>query len=420
LSPDQRSTTLFKNTHLINHDAVLKGVNVAVQGDMIAEVGESVCPRAPELTLDLSGKYTFPGIINSHDHLVGEWTPRIGRNRPYRNAEEWQVDFLDQDNPCQDYVEKRKVMDKNLDAIIWLGIYKNLFSGTTLVSDHFHYSDGFPISAPPIRVVDKFTQCHSIYWGNFWGGDECTEEFKKAGGEMPFIIHIGEGLDENTRQELTKLHRMGCLESNTLLIHGICFDERDADLLSAKNASLVWCPDSNRYLIGQTADIPLLMGKGINIALGTDSSMSGSQSMFEELRAAKQAYRQMAGAPLDDRILFGMISEKASSSLMVREAGYIKPGAWADILVMDPVAEDPYQSLVNSNPENIHLLFCRGRPVLMDAGIADQIKSQDMTYTPVNVNGKEMLVAGDPFKPVQDVSEILGYSKKFDFLPFDH
>lgn len=416
-----QANILLRHACVVNHDSVSKNVDVLIRDGLIADISQNATSPEADLTLDISGKYLYPGLINSHDHLVGEWTPRVGRNRPYINAEEWQKDFLDKENPCHDYVEKRTVMDENLNAIIWLGIYKNVFSGVTLVSDHFHYSDGFPIRDCPIRIVDNFTQCHSLYWGNFWGGDDCASEFKKAQGKMPFVIHIGEGIDEGTKEELTKLHRMGCLDSNTLLIHGISFREKEADLLVQTGASLVWCPDSNMYIIGRTADIPLLLRKGVNIALGTDSSMSGSQSMFEGLRSAKEAYREMTGKSMGDQLLFSLISKNASRGLLVeKEAGRVAPGGWGDVLVMDPVAEDPYRSLADSTAENIYLLVCRGLPVLMDAKIAGQVKKPPLPYTRVKLNGKEMLVAGDPFKPIQEISEILGYKKKFDFLPFDH
>jgi len=416
----RHSNILLSHASVVNDDSFSRDVDVLVHEGIIVSTGD-IGKHPPALTVDLRGKYIYPGLINSHDHLVGEWTPRVGRNRPYLNAEKWQVDFLNKENPCQDYVEKRKVMDENLNAIIWLGIYKNLFSGVTLVSDHFHYDDGFPIHDSPIRVVDRFTQCHSLYWGNFWGGDDCVQEFKNAKGEMPFINHIGEGTDEATTQELARLHRMGCLDSNTLLIHGISFDEKDAELVAEKDASLVWCPDSNIFIIGRTADIPLLMSKGVNIALGTDSSMSGSQSMFDELRLAGKVYQEMAGKPMSDRLLFEMITKKASSALMVKDkAGRVAPGAWGDLLVMEPADEDPYKSLTESTADNIYMLICRGIPVLMDASIAHKSKHPGLQYTAVKLKNKEMLVTGDPFKHIQDVSDILGYSKKFDFLPFEH
>jgi len=35
---------------------------------------------------DSGDRIAYPPLINSHDHLIGNWTPRTGDNRPYLNA----------------------------------------------------------------------------------------------------------------------------------------------------------------------------------------------------------------------------------------------------------------------------------------------------------------------------------------------
>ena len=60
---------LLKNAHVVDPSVELDGiVDVLIDGDKIAEVGENLAAEGAEVR-DLSGKYLVPGLVDMHVHL---------------------------------------------------------------------------------------------------------------------------------------------------------------------------------------------------------------------------------------------------------------------------------------------------------------------------------------------------------------
>ena len=60
---------LLKNAHVVDPSVELDGVvDVLIDGDKIAEVGENLSAEGAEVR-DLSGKYLVPGLVDMHVHL---------------------------------------------------------------------------------------------------------------------------------------------------------------------------------------------------------------------------------------------------------------------------------------------------------------------------------------------------------------
>src|SRR5205814_1065404 len=108
--------------------------------------------------------------------------------------------------------------------------------------------------------------------------------------DVPFFVHLAEGTDEPARAELARLDALGCLAQNTVLVHGVAIDESGWTRVQAQRAALVWCPASNIFLFGRTADVRRRLDSGpARIALGTDSRLSGARDLLDELRVAAAA-----------------------------------------------------------------------------------------------------------------------------------
>src|SRR5205823_3045653 len=86
--------------------------------------------------------------------------------------------------------------------------------------------------------------------------------------------------------ELNELDRIGGLFDGSVLVHGVNLSKEDIKKIANARASIVWCPGSNRFLFNKTAPIHDLLKHGINIALGTDSTCSGSESLIDEMNVA--------------------------------------------------------------------------------------------------------------------------------------
>lgn len=119
---------------------------------------------------------------------------------------------------------------------------------------------------------------------------------------------------------------LACLAANTVLIHGVGMGQQDIERVIARGAAVVWCPSSNRALLGRTLDPWRLCTAG-RLALGTDSRISGARDLLEELRVASES-------GLAPDLLFGMVTTDSARILRMATRGRIAPGAVADLLIV--------------------------------------------------------------------------------------
>ena len=54
----------------------------------------------------------------------------------------------------------------------------------------------------------------------------------------PFIVHACEGVDERAREELWELDRLGLLDANAVLVHGLAIDHKGLALMKERGAAL--------------------------------------------------------------------------------------------------------------------------------------------------------------------------------------
>ena len=59
-------------------------------------------------------------------------------------------------------------------------------------------------------------------------------------------------MDENSADDISRLHSLGALDRRTVLVHGVALTKESAALLRNCGASLVICPTSNRFLFHRT------------------------------------------------------------------------------------------------------------------------------------------------------------------------
>ena len=86
----------------------------------------------------------------------------------------------------------------------------------------------------------------------------------------------------------------------------------------------------------KTANIPLALAKGINVALAPDWSIGGSQNLLDELRFADQRRQRASGATCSRRTtLVQMVTTNAAQALGLGGVlGSLAPGKKADLMVI--------------------------------------------------------------------------------------
>jgi len=389
-----------------NPDEIIKDANIRIDSSLL---------KNGDVKFDCSNTIAYPPFINSHDHLISNWYPKADFGRTYSNVNVWVKNMKQTDS----FLERNKIWindstfnltEKDANQIVLLGIYKNLFSGCAVVQDHIPKQKHSYYNNNPINILENYTQYHSLSLGNWWGGDNAEEEFEKTKDSIPFIIHLGEGIDNLAEQEFPKLKELNLLKSNTLLIHGIALTKEQIKECAEAGTSICWCPNSNYFLIGQTLDIDSCLKYGINVILGTDSTMSGSINLLEELKFAHQKFPHI---PMQQ--IFKMITTNAAKALKLpKEYGTINENT-SNLLLVKKHDEYPFRNLLKINIEDIELLLHKGIPIYGDVKFLHEFKINEDGYY---FFGEDRFVIGHPEKITDSINKKLGYKKDFPFLPF--
>ncbi|HYZ86461.1 MAG TPA: amidohydrolase family protein, partial [Bryobacteraceae bacterium] len=274
-------------------------------------------PSACSNECDLSGHLLLPGLINSHDHLEFNLFPRLGKG-PYPNARSWAKDiYLPWTSPIKEHLAIPKSV-----RLQWGGL-KNLLSGVTTVAHHNPY-DAAVFDGPfPIRVVRRYGWAHSLDFS-----PDLAARHWETPRTAPFVVHAAEGTDPSAQAEVGRLDELGVLDDRTALVHAVGASATDVATLKRRQSSVVWCPSSNCFTLGQTLQREPLES-GVPIALGTDSALTADGDLIDEISAARRH------ASVCAKQLYGMVTTTAARVLRLRrKEGSITAGGVADLVAV--------------------------------------------------------------------------------------
>lgn len=363
-------------------NACLLGADGVFAASLRVERGRIAAIDAPsfkgDLVVDLAGALVLPGLINAHDHLELDSFPRLKWRDRYANAREWIADFqprFDAD-PALAVPRAAALGDRLL-----IGGLKNLLSGVTTVC---HHNPLYPQlrRAFPVRVVTRCRFSHSL----LIDGEAVTREYRRTPKDWPWIIHAAEGTDAEAAAELDRLDRWGCLGPNTILVHGVGLDRDDRARLIERGGGLIWCPSSNHFTLGATADVRDLACAG-KVALGSDSRLSGERDLLEEMKAA------LATKQVDARALYRMVTVDAASLLRLPRAGRLAPGFPADLVILPALQPDPFESLLATDRAAVQLVMIGGRALIGDEAMLPLFAATRVAAAKVRVDGRHKWMA---------------------------
>ncbi|MBN1838304.1 MAG: amidohydrolase family protein [Spirochaetales bacterium] len=375
-------------------------------------------PKAAKYDLKLPpGSFCYPALVNVHDHFRGNYLPRIGPSNGdfYLNWSYWERDL--RSSPVLD--ERARI---TVDDMYQLSAYKNLFSGVVTANDHFPHEFNAPfIPRLPIRVISDYALAHECSSFDLKWGDGIEVEHRRAVERgIPFITHLEEGFDAESQAGVEILEACGCLDDHDVLIHCIGFSDTDVRKVKAAGATVVWCPASNLFMFNVTCKIRKMLQQGVNVAIGTDSTHTGSVNLLEEMRFARRTYRRLYGEELEARTILQMVTVNPARAFWIgRKTGSIEDGKLADLLVLRPRHSDPYEALLSAQIEDIELLLQEGTPILGSAEHEELFALRECPYTRVRVRGREMCAKGDPGGLLARVRQAVGHKKVLDYLPLD-
>jgi cytosine/adenosine deaminase-related metal-dependent hydrolase len=311
-----------------------------------------------------------PGLINAHDHLHRNHYGRLG-HPPYANAYDWGRDIHARD---ADRIAAARAVPRR-EALL-AGAWKNLFAGVTTVVHHdaweTAFAHGFPIHVARVRVA------HSVGF---------EPELARAAApdaddpSRPLTIHLAEGTDTASADEVRALDALGLVDQRLLAVHCVGVDEDGIRRLRDAGAAVVWCPSTNRFLLGRTAPAELL-APGIDVLLGSDSLLTADGDLLDELRLAREL------ALLDDVRLLDAVGPAAARRLRL-PAPSLEIGAPADLAVFRrPVLE--------STADDVALVAVAGQVRVADPSLGPVLDALGLDPEPMTVRGVTRRVCREP------------------------
>ena len=393
---------LVGNGRLITRDEAFPYAEdgaVALDGEVIKEVGALSELRAkyPNAEfVDARGGVIMPGLINVHTHIYS------GLARGLSIDGFNPTNFLEVLDGQWWYIDRHLTLDGTR-ACAYATVLDCIRDGVTTIFDHHASFCEIPGSLFAIKDVcqelgiranlcyevserDGAEKCGQAIRENadfarwakeqdddmikaMFGGhalftisDKTFEQMVKANDGMTgFHIHVAEGMNDvydSLRnygcRPVNRLLYNGVLGEKTMLGHCIHISPAEMDILKETGTMVCHNPESNMgNAVGCSPVLPLFQ-KGILIGLGTDAY---THDMLESLKVLLPMQRHNACLPnVGWREATGMLFEnnaKICARYFKKPLGVLKPGAAADVIIMD------YKPFTPFSDENIdgHMIF---------------------------------------------------------------
>lgn len=337
MSPAAPVRLALRNARLLDREGL---ADVVLAGHRVEAVEPPGVIPTCDRDADLQGRVVLPGLANAHDHLDLSTFPALASGR-YANAEQWQaaIEARQGDAAVQAAVAVPPA------ERLFLGGLRNLLAGVTAVVHHGPFHRSLARREFPVRVLERYQFAHSPALT-----PALRRTYRTTDRRIPWLVHVAEGTDERSRDEIDALVRENVLRQNTVMVHAISLPADKLPLVAEAGAAVVWCPESNRHLYGATADVPALIAAGVRLGLGSDSPLCGVRDALSNLAAAR------AERVLDDASLL-TLATTGSAEVARLPVGGVVPGALADLLVADAP-----ERLLSGDRKAVALVVVGGRP----------------------------------------------------------
>jgi 5-methylthioadenosine/S-adenosylhomocysteine deaminase len=416
--------------------------NVLVAGGRIASVEDAAESEGAEV-VDCSRFAVVPGIVNAHNHsnenfFRGCWDnlplepwmlfsyPALA-NPPYSEREIYvrtllgALEMVRSGATCVvDYVYElagwtdetigsvvQAYRDLGLRAVIVIGMSDRAFQESVVLDLGLLPDDllrRLEQEKPPPwseweafarRAVERYHRPDegiSIGLGPS-GPQRCTDEMlaacAKLADELDVTIHIH--VLETRMQALSgmkmygqtlpeHLHALGFLGPRVSFEHGIWLTESDIELVAETRTSVTHNPISNMKLGSGIAPIPVLLDRGVNVAMGCDGmSSNDGNDMYATLKVAGLLhklwdidYERWLGASE----AWAMATRGGAQAAGDDGLGALEPGRRADLVLLDlesrvftPLNNPLPQIVFCSATSAVHSTMVAGRWVLRDGRV---------------------------------------------------
>ena len=373
------TTILIKGGYLITMDAGdhrLYG-DLLIEGDSIKQIGQEINSQADKV-IDASGRLVLPGFVQAHIHLCQSL---LRGQADDQNLLQWLVTITTLES---------QYTPETLYASARLGLAEMIKSGVTGVIDMgtLHHQDsvfhaieesGMRAQAgkammdltenlPPAlqettesslkESLDLLHRWHGkangrIRYGfaprwQLWNTDGLLREIKQEADRHSAGIHghageihneVPQMLRERGRRNLKYLEHIGMVGPNVQMAHCIWLDDAEMRVLEETGTHVLHCPCCNLKLGSGIAQVPEMLARGINVALGSDGAPSNNNlDMFIEMRFASLIHKYRLGAEaMPAAAILRMATHGGAKALDLggTALGSLEVGKTADLIILD-------------------------------------------------------------------------------------
>jgi len=353
--------------------------DVLVTDGRIAAVGEKLPTPPATRLLEAEGLHVLPGLIQGHVHLGQALFRGLAEERellPWLRDRIWPLEAAHTE-----------------ESAYWsalLGAADCLLAGTTTVQDIgivkemeglyrgirdsglraaagkclMDSGEGAPpeLIEEPAEALEETRELHRRWHGAARGrittvlcprfilscSDSLWERTVATADalQLPIHTHLLESPEEAEAvraavgtDQMTYLDRLGVLDRDLRIAHGVCFDEAAAAVLADRPLKVAHCPSANLKLGSGIADLVFLRDReNVALGIGCDGApCNNDMDVLEEIRLAAllQAWKQGPGRFSSLEALETATIGGARAIGMQAEIGSIEPGKMGDILVLD-------------------------------------------------------------------------------------
>ena len=379
--------------------------SIYIEDDKITGIDSEPQGFKAEKTIDGKDRLVIPGLINAHTHTYMSTFRNVADDLSFmdwlfKTIDPLEAQLTEEDaywgsclgqlemiksgtttfNDQQMHIHQttRAVMDSGMRAVICRG----------LVGDTYDLEDRRLKEA--LEEAEDAGKCDRL---KFMLGPHapytcapdylkmCADVAKEKG--MGIHIHLAESVTES--ENMRKDHdctpieyalNAGVFEVPTIAAHCVQVNDADMDILKSHNVSVVTNPASNMKLGNGFAPVPEMLGKGINVCLGTDGAASNnSQNMFREMSLLGLIHKGTHATPqcISAKETFRIATINGARALgLDKLTGSIEVGKKADLAIMrlDVPSMMPNNNLLASlvysaNGSEVDTVIADGR-VLME------------------------------------------------------
>jgi 5-methylthioadenosine/S-adenosylhomocysteine deaminase len=345
---------------------ILENFDILIEENIIKQIGENL---SGEITINAKNRIVMPGLINLHTHSPMQFLRGIADDLPLK---QWLEEKI---WPSEAKLNKKIVKNSTKNSI-----KEMIYSGTTTFNDMYFFQgvsadlaaktgirmylgEGIldfpsPSSKNPSETIKKTKEFLEKYKNNslikivfaphsiYTCDKDVLKEVKKLADENNMLTHIH--LSETKKEvedsiEKYKLSPVEFLDSinflgeNVIAAHCCHLSDKDIEILAKNKVNIAYCPTSNMKLASGVLPYKKLKNWGINIGLGTDSSVSNNNlDMFEEMKFASllQKISELDPSIMNAQEVLDIATINGAYALRLN-SGSIETGKLADIILLD-------------------------------------------------------------------------------------